>query len=505
MKRSLLTLAAVAPLLGACAGLGGPGPRTPEAGTPAAFAAGPTAGAALPDAALERWWTLYDDAELTALVEQALTANTDVRAALARLEEARATRASVVRGLGPRGDLSGGAELRNSSDIGGGVGGGGGGGGAGEGAQFGEIAGGRNSGNLGITGSQQIDIFGRNRQARRTIDAEFLASRFAADSVRAAVAAQTADALFLARGAAVQLEDARETLRIAAELSRVTRIRAERGLSPRSEFDRAETERANALAEIARLEAAVRASQRVLLTLTGRAAESAEAVPVRAVLYDAPAAPAAVPATLLIRRPDVREAQTRIDAAAGNLRRARLALLPTFTLQPGVGLTRTSSDLFSASNAFWSLGAGLLVPVLDRGRLLAEVQVSGARAEQAVIGYERAVQTAVSEADQALVQLEGDRSRVVQLTEAEARARSAYDAAQRGYQAGLTDLQVLLDAERAYRGARAALSAARTSALQRSVQAFRALGGGWAPESPALPTSPASPTVVATAAQGTAR
>ncbi|MBW3559742.1 MAG: TolC family protein [Proteobacteria bacterium] len=500
MTRSLLALAAAAPLLAACAGLGGPGPRQAEVRTPAAYAT--SEGVVLPDAALERWWTLYNDPELTALVEEALAANADVRAALARLEEARATRASLIRGLSPRGDLSGGVQVQDTSgsaaDGGGGVRGGG------QGAQFGQIAGMQNSANLGLTGSQELDVFGRNLPARQTINAEFLASRFAADSVRAAAAAQTADALFLARGTAVQLEDARETLRIATELSRVTRIRAERGLSPRSEFDRAETERFNALAEIARLEAAVRAGQRVLLTLTGRSGEPAAAVPVRAVLYDAPGAPAAVPAALLVRRLDVREAQARIDAATGNLRRARLALLPTFTLTPGVGLTRTSSDLFSASNAFWNLGAGLLVPVLDRGRLLAEVQVSGARAEQAVIGYERAVQTAVSEADQALVQLEGERMRVVQLTEAEARARAAYDAAQRGYQAGLTDLQVLLDAERAYRGARSALSAARTSLLQRSVQAFRALGGGWSPQSPSTPSSPPSSTVVA-AAQGTAQ
>ncbi len=496
MTRSLLALAAAAPLLAACAGLGGPGPRQAEVRTPAAFAV--SEGAVLPDAALERWWTLYDDPELTALVEQALAANADVRAALARLEEARATRASLIRGLSPRGDLSGGVQVQDTSGgaTGGSLGGGG------QGGQFGQVAGMQNGANLGLTGSQELDVFGRNRQARQTINAEFLASRFAADRVRAAAAAQTADALFLARGTAVQLEDARETLRIATELSRVTRIRAERGLSPRSEFDRAETERANALAEIARLEAAVRAGQRVLLTLTGRSGEPAEAVPVRAVLYDAPEAPAAVPTALLVRRPDVREAQARIDSAAGNLRRARLALLPTFTLTPGVGLTRTSSDLFSASNAFWNLGAGLLVPVLDRGRLLAEVQVSGARAEQAVIGYERAVQTAVSEADQALVQLEGERMRVVQLTEAEARARAAYDAAQRGYQAGLTDLQVLLDAERAYRGARSALSAARTSSLQRSAQAFRALGGGWSPQSPSTPDAPASSRVVAAASQG---
>jgi outer membrane protein TolC len=419
MKRLLLSLACAAPLLAACAGLGGPDPRQADVRTPASFTA--AGGQQIPDGALDRWWTLYNDPQLTQLVEAGVAANTDVRAALARLEEARAARASAIRSLGPRGDINGSFEVRQTEGLGDDEDGEGGGGGP----QFGQITGRSENGNLGISGSQQIDIFGRNRQARRTLNAELLASRFAAESVRAAVAAQIADSLFLARGTAVQLEDARETLRIANELSRITRIRAERGLSPSSEFDRAETERANAEAEVARLEAAIRALQRALLALV---------------------------------------------------------LLPTFNFTPGIGLSRSSSDFFTANNGFWSLGASLLVPVLDRPRLLAEIQVSGARAEQAVIAYERAVQTAVSEADQALTSLAGDRARVAQLTTAEARARSAYEAQQRGFQAGLTDLTTLLDAERAYRGARSALSGARTQALQRSVQAFRALGGGWDPD-----------------------
>jgi NodT family efflux transporter outer membrane factor (OMF) lipoprotein len=476
MKRLLLSLACAAPLLAACAGLGGPDPRQADVRTPASFTA--AGGQQIPDGALDRWWTLYNDPQLTQLVEAGVAANTDVRAALARLEEARAARASAIRSLGPRGDINGSFEVRQTEGLGDDEDGGGGGGGP----QFGQITGRSENGNLGISGSQQIDIFGRNRQARRTLNAELLASRFAAESVRAAVAAQIADSLFLARGTAVQLEDARETLRIANELSRITRIRAERGLSPSSEFDRAETERANAEAEVARLEAAIRALQRALLALVGQGEADVSAAPVQAALYDPPATPDAIPGQLLVRRADVREAATRIESAAGNLQRARLALLPTFNFTPGIGLSRSSSDFFTANNGFWSLGASLLVPVLDRPRLLAEIQVSGARAEQAVIAYERAVQTAVSEADQALTSLAGDRARVAQLTTAEARARSAYEAQQRGFQAGLTDLTTLLDAERAYRGARSALSGARTQALQRSVQAFRALGGGWDPD-----------------------
>jgi hypothetical protein len=224
--------------------------------------------------------------------------------------------------------------------------------------------------------------------------------------------------------------------------------------------------------------------------LAGRPNDPLETLPIAANLYDPPEIPALVPSTLLARRPDVREAQLRIESAAGNLTRAELALLPTINLRPSLGLSRNDSDLFTSSTGFWSVGANLLVPILDRPRLLAEIGVNRARAEQAVIAYERAVQTAFSEADRGLIQLEADRARVDQLERAEASARSAYESARRGYQAGLTDLQILLDAERAWRGTRSALAGARTGALQRSAQVFQALGGGWSPEGAA--TTPPS-------------
>jgi outer membrane protein TolC len=119
------------------------------------------------------------------------------------------------------------------------------------------------------------------------------------------------------------------------------------------------------------------------------------------------------------------------------------------------------------------------VPILDRPRLNAQLRGQTARTEQAVIAYERAVQTAFSEAERTLVLLNADRNRTALLTTGEARARTAYDAARRRYQLGLDDLQAVLDAERVWRGNRSALTAARVQALQRSVQVFKALGGGW--------------------------
>ena len=117
--------------------------------------------------------------------------------------------------------------------------------------------------------------------------------------------------------------------------------------------------------------------------------------------------------------------------------------------------------------------------MLDIPRLLSEMKAQDARSEQAAIGYEKAVQTAFGEAENALVQLESDRRRVDLLQDGEARARRAYEASRKGYAAGFVDLQTTLDNERAWRTVRTLKTAAQVQALRRAVQTYKALGGGW--------------------------
>ena len=117
--------------------------------------------------------------------------------------------------------------------------------------------------------------------------------------------------------------------------------------------------------------------------------------------------------------------------------------------------------------------------MLDLPRLKTVINAQGARADQAAIAYQKTVQTAYGEAENALVGLSADENRVRMLTAGEAKARAASDATRRGYGAGFTDLTTALSAERTWRTARSALTSAQVAALRRSVQAFKALGGGW--------------------------
>lgn len=468
---SALTLAGLS--LAGCA----TAPRhTADTRLPAAYQA--AAGTALPEQALDQWWTAFDDPALTALIDTALTRSPDARLAAARLDEAWSVRGGQIRQLYiPSTPLTAAAN-RSSTDIIKRSG-------AGGFTQGGDSE----SYSVNFDVSWELDLIGRRRAARKVVDNDLAAARFAFEGARAALAANVAQSYFEARVLAVQLEDARESARISGTLLDTATARSRAGLSPTSETDRIAADRAQAEAQVAQLDAQLQVARRSLLILTGRGIDDLASLPVTADLARAPAAPAAIPGQLLARRPDVREAQARLASASANLRVNELAVFPTFSLAPGIGLTKAVSPSFlspgstsSTTSSAWSVGLNLSVPVLNLPVLMANIGAQDARTEQAAIGYEKTVQTAFGEAEGALLQLAADQRRVDLLTAGEARAASAYDASRKGYAAGLTDLTSALQAEQSWRAARSALTGARGQALLRAVQTYKALGGGWSPQ-----------------------
>ena len=457
-------LALSALLLSACA-TGAP-PRTAVVELPAGYGPAQVSVAASPaTATLDHWWVLYQDAQLTDLVNQAMAQGFGVREAQARLVESRALRSSALSGFGPKGNLTANAATQDNQALD-------------DRSASATAEGTRNTAGINLPMSWELDVFGRRSAATLSADADLDTARLDVQAARAAVAAEVARGLFQARGLSVQSGDALETVRIQRTLLGVVQERAQRGLAPGSETDRVAADLAQAQAQAEELGAALAASRRALLVVLGSGTAALDLAPVSPTLANAPEVPAAVPGDLLARRPDVRKAALRVQKSASTVRLAELDFFPRLTLNPGLGVSaqRSSTD---TTLGFWSLGLGLSLPVLDRPRLQAQLDAEGARAEQAVLAYERTVQTAFSEADQALTRLQADRRRVTTLEAGERRARSAFDAAQRRYELGFANLQELLDGERAWRATRSALTSARVDALQRSVQTFQALGGGW--------------------------
>jgi NodT family efflux transporter outer membrane factor (OMF) lipoprotein len=458
--RRLIPIAGL--VLAACAH-----PRAADVRLPQAYEAPATAPAGA--IALDEWWTAFGDPELTEIVQQALARNTDVRTARARLDEVRAQGDAALFRYLPQGDLTAAGRRTDSRQIGG---------------TAANIPGFSTSGvsknyQANFNVSWEVDPFGRAFFGLGAAAAEVDAARFAFEATRAQVAAQTAEAWFQARGFAIQAADSRETARLQRELLNVATRRGDVGVAPTSEADRIAGDLAQSEAQVAALEAQLQLQKRTLLILAGRTVEPTANINAPPQVGRPPPVPAAIPSELLERRPDVRQAQSALRSQAKQQTLAGLAFFPTFVLTPGVGWARIEQPRFSSETSSWTLGGSVTQPVLSIPRLMADLKAQNARTEQAVIAYERTVQTAFQEAEGALVQLDADQRRVAILAEGELRSRRAYDAARLGYQRGLTDLNTLVQTEEQWRTVRAQLTGAQVQALRRTVQAYKALGGGW--------------------------
>ena len=465
--RSAISIAVMACLaLAGCATA-----RKADVSLPAAYEAPPNAAPA-GAAALDRWWLNFNDPELTGLIEQALANNPDAKSAASRLKEAQAARVSALSQFLPQGDATAQTRRTTTEQL------------SGTAANIPgfSTSGSSQTSSANFNVSWEVDLFGRVFAAAKAVGGDVAAAQFDYEGTRASLAAQVADAYFQARGLAIQLDDQRETARIQRSLYDVATKRAQVGIAATSDADRIAGDLAQAESQIATLEGEIQVQKRLLLILAGRIVEPTANVSVSPTVGILPVVPVGLPSDLLARRPDVREAQARIDSQLGRLQAARLAILPTLLFTPGIGWSKIEQPGFSSTSQNHTIGGSITQPVLSIPRLLADARAQGARTEQAVIAYEKAVQTAFSDSEGALVRLDADRRRVTILTDGEARARRAFEASRIGYDRGLTDLQTTLSVEQSWRQTRTLLTSAQVQALRGTVTAYKALGGGWPAE-----------------------
>ena len=456
----------------------------PDVSLPTAYEA-PQAQTPAGAAALDRWWLLFNDPQLTTLIDQALAASPDAKSAFYRLAEARADRNEAIASLLPQGDIKGSASdayaRQKYSNVSPALGGTlGGGSTANPFASFFTAQNGSSqsySANFNV--SWELDLYGKDFAALKTANADLAAARFDYEATRMSLAAQVATSLFQARGLAVQLDDAKENQALSQRLADIAKRKADAGLITTADAARTESDAESATAQTVGIEAQLKGAQRSLLALIGKGAAPSSTLAIASNIDAPPPVPAATPGALLARRPDVREAQAKLVSAAGRLRLDKLALFPTLTLQPGLSYSKQVDAIYTITTSTATGGLGLTVPILSIPKLLAEVRAQGARGQQAVAAYEKAVQSAYGDAERGLTTTEADGRRVKLLDSATQRARFAYDAAQKGYDLGLIDLTSVIQAEQTWRATRSNDTSAKTSALVDTVATFKALGGGW--------------------------
>lgn len=444
------------PALSACVSL----PREPDSALPFATPGAWSTGAAA--TSLAGWWQAFDDPRLTQLVDEALGANTDVAAATASLREARALRDVAAATLWPSLDASASAQ---------------------RGASGGVTTGNRFA--VAVDAAWEIDLFGGRRMNISAAEAVVRSRAASLGDVQVAIAAEVAVNYLNLRLGQARLAIADDNLRLQDETRQLTDWRLQAGLVTELEAAQAAAAADQTRALLPGLRAAIAQSGHALAVLTGQPPASLGARWVETFPVPVPNATItlSLPVDTLRQRPDVRAAEADVSAAWARLASDRAARLPTFRLggSVGVGAAR-SGALFDAASRVAQLVASLAMPLLDGGARSAQVQASVAALDQARAIYAGTALRALQEVEDALVALTADQQRRESLGRAATSAGIAADLARQRYDSGLVDFQVVLDTQRTRLSTQDSLAVAVADLSQDHVQLYRALGGGWQPD-----------------------
>lgn len=414
-----------------------------------------------------RWWTMYQDDDLDALESQASDANQSLRAALARLEQARAqtriARAAWFPTLTAQADATRARTSLNAPTY---------------------TAGKPAIGNLYTAEgdlSYEFDLFGRVRNTVAGARASEQASAGDVAALDLALHAQLASDYFTLRGLDVEQRLLDHTVADYERALQLTQNLYQGGAAAISDVQQAQAqlESARTQAEDTRLRRAQ--SEHAIAVLIGREA-SEFTLAVRSGDGPLPVPPLTpgLPSQLLERRPDVAAAERRVAAANANIGVARAAYFPVFSLAAAAGFTSTaSSSWISAPSRFWSLGPTALLTVFDGGLHAAQSAAAHAAYDEQVANYRGTVLTAYQDVEDNLAALRQLQRESVSQAAAVTATQGALDQANLRYKGGIVSYLEVVATENAALSARLAevdIGIRRTNA---TVLLVKALGGDW--------------------------
>jgi multidrug efflux system outer membrane protein len=334
--------------------------------------------------------------------------------------------------------------------------------------------------------SYELDLFGRLRAGAAAARAELEASEASRDAVRLALAAQVTKSYFALRSLDEQVDLTRRTVSLREEALGLQRKRLQGGVISEFELRQLEAEAAVVRAQLPPLEREREREEAALAVLLGR--NPKEVFEAKIALKQAfeerpgPAVlPSGMPSELLLRRPDIVEAERSLAAANARVAVARSEMFPTITLTGFLGSESAAlGNLFSGSPAAtWQLAAGLVQPIFSGGRLQARSEQAQARERQVLLQYQQTIRAAFGEVRSALIV----QKRALESFEAESAREAALAETLRlarlRYENGAVDFLQVLDAERSQLQAEDSLAQSRADAATSLVAVYKALGGGW--------------------------
>lgn len=475
-------------------------------------------GATTQPAEVAPWCTLFDDPTLTGLIDRAVRSNLDLRIARGRLCEARALRAAAAADFWPQGGLSSSyqyegrslnrkpeqsqdsrgrqmrdrivgettQELLNGSfdpeNVAAGV-------------LADTLSDGLKRGNstntdwhtrnffeFGFDASWEIDVFGGLRRGAEAAAADADAAREDLHDVLLTLVFEVARDYVEALGYQQRIAIAQKNIAAQTATVRLADSRYKGGLSSELDVVQAQAQLASTRAQLAALETDFQQAAHRLSLLLGE--------PPDATLPDltretpcpvvAPEIPLGLPSDLLRRRPDIRRSERQLAAATARIGVATADLFPRFSLTGTFGSASTDvRHILDSKSLFWTVGPAVSWPILDGGRILANVHVREAIQEQALASYELAILRAVSEVEDARVAFQNEHARRTHLADAVGANDRAVRLATAQYNEGVSDFLDVIDSERSLRLAEDQRVQSETALALHAIGLFKALGGGW--------------------------
>ncbi|WP_084197215.1 efflux transporter outer membrane subunit [Solimonas soli] len=425
-----------------------------------------------------RWWTLYGDADLNALVDGLNRNSPNLAAALARYDQAKAYRDQAQAALFPSFSLGGKVERDRSAELQ---------------PPSGSLPEHYGNNTLGVSASYELDLWGRVRNAVKAGNANFAAAGADLESARLSLQAQLVDDYLQLRGLDIAGQLLRDTAITYQKALELTQSRQTAGVASGLDVARARTQLQAAKAQVETTAAQRAVLEHAIAVLIGESPSTFTLEP-RTDKLDVPSIPTDVPASLLQRRPDVAAAERRTAAANANVGIARAAWFPTFSLGGSVGYASYErTDWFKASNLFWAAGPNLALTLFNGGLREAQIRQARAALDEAGADYRATALAAFAQVEDNLALLARYKTAAEEQALAVESAQKSVDYAMTRYREGATNFLDVTTAQASALATQRDSVTIDTNRLRASVALIRALGGGWSADAGAQPPTTIDP------------
>lgn len=406
-----------------------------------------------------RWWELFKDPELDSLVRTGLVNNRNSQIALKRMEDAAYALKIQKADMWPQFDVQGSVSRGNYAGF---------------------VTDGANTSWMGSAMvSWEIDFWGKYRRLNEAARADFVSSQYAYQTIQVTLVTQIITTYYELLAARASLKISENTLSLRDSSVLIIQDRYNNGIVPEIDLNQAQIQQAIAAAAIPNYERQIAIAENTLSVLIGSTPMDFNDIGTIKDQEPIPEIPTGLPSQLLLRRPDILQAEQGIVAENARVGAAQAARFPAISLTGLLGIASSELTGLTAGGLAWNAGAGLLAPLFYFGKNKRRVEQQKVRTEAAILEYEQTVLESFKEVEDALISIETYKKEVEARQNHMNAALNALDLSKMRYDKGVTSYLEYLEQQRQAFEAQLFMVSAEKSLYMSYVSLYKALGGGW--------------------------